>query len=123
MEDYLYERGMFGTHKVKITLQKDTHKAVVFGELGGNVGGASILSSIASSLDDGEMEFRVTEDNKKYLDFEEGAVDGKVFYADYIRLYDGDSMIKEYVGEDVRQNPMSSLVVGIEIVEYTPEQY
>lgn len=123
MEEYLYERGMFGTHKVKITLQKDTHKAVVFGELGGNVAGASILSSIASSLEDGEIEFRVTEENKKYLDFEEGAVEGKVFYADYVRLYDGGSMVKEYVGEDVRQSPFSSLAVGIEIVEFTPEKY
>lgn len=121
MDHYLYQRGMFGTHRVKIELQKGTHKAVVFTELGGNVAGAAVLSSIASYLEDNEMEFKVTEENKKYLDFEDSAVEGKLGYVDYVRLYDGERSITEYVGEDAGSKALSNLVVGIDIMGFEPE--
>lgn len=121
MNHYLYQRGMFGTHRVKIELQKGTHKAVVFAELGGNVAGAAVLSSIASYLEDNEMEFKVTEENKKYLDFENSAVEGELAYVDYVRLYDGESSITEYVGEDSGSKAFSNLVVAINIIEFEPE--
>lgn len=119
MENYNYPYGNLGTHKVKITLQSGTLKGEVITELGGNMGGAAILSSIASSLEDNDVEFPVTEDNKKLLTFEEGAVDGKHSYADTVTLRDGDLSKTFDISEN--SNKLKQLITSIEIISFEKE--
>lgn len=119
MKRYEYERGSFGSHKAKITLQKGKHKAVIFGEIGGNIGGAAVITHMAQGIEDNDIEFRVSEENRKHLDFEGEVTEGKMAFANYVRLYDGDDEIKEYIGEDSRY-AFEHLVVAIEIVAFIP---
>lgn len=119
MDRYDYERGAFGSHKVKISLQKGNHKAVIFGEVGGNIGGASVLGHMTQGIEDNDIEFRVSEENRKYLDFEGEVTEGKMAYAEWVRLYDGDDVITVNIGEDSRYE-FEHLMVAVEIVEFIP---
>lgn len=116
MDNYPYTPGAFGTHSVKITIQDGEYKAELFTEIGGNMRGAALLSSIQSSIDDNQIEFEVSEHNKKYLDFEENAKDGKFHYADRLKMFKGD-LVEEY---DISEDSIGfgRFVTGIEFVDY-----
>lgn len=119
MQIYKDIHGVFGTHVVQITVQIDTYKADLITHLGGNSRGASILGSVINALESNDSMFTVTDENKRFLDFEESSLDKKHGYAKNLRLYNGDDYLSIDIGEDAGFPHRS--VVKVEILEFIPE--
>lgn len=117
MDKYMGE-GLFpkyGNHDVKIKLQWGTYKGEVITSLGGNSIGASVIQTIASMLEDGDMSFKRTAVNEKHIEFEKD--DGKQYgYPKHFNLYDGEDVLKI----DARDG---ECVTGIEIIDFQEEKH
>lgn len=120
MKSYSYTPGTFGTHTIKITVQDEQFKAELLTQICGNMKGAAVLSSIVSSIEDNDMEFQVSEHNKKYLTFDENAKEGKFAYADRLKMFDGDSVEEYDISEDSRG--FGRFVTAIEFIDYKLDQ-
>lgn len=119
MENYSYNSSYFGTHTVNIKLQHGPFKAELITQIGGNMKGAAVLASVLSSIDDNDITFEVSDENKRHLVFESSAVEGKHAYADRLKMFDG-LQAKEYdISED--STGFGKFVTGVELIDYTPE--
>lgn len=108
----------YGNHDVKIKLQWGRYKGEVFTSMGGNIAGASIINNIASSFEEGDITFKRTPENEKYIDFEDG--ERKYAYADCFKLFDGEDILR-IDGHDKEE--MKKIIVGIEIVNFQEEKF
>jgi hypothetical protein len=103
----------YGVHIVEVSLQYEDYRGTIIFELGGNCAGGSILSSVLSSLEDGDYEPNMKyEQNKKHIEIDE---------EDYVRHYilSKDEDLEDellFDGNDIEGN-----IVGVKIIGWEKE--
>jgi hypothetical protein len=115
MEKYMGEGSYpkWGTHKVEVTLQSGPYIGTIVMEMGGNCLGAGILTSVISSIEDGDFTPKMSfEQNDKHIqvDFEG--------YPSFYKLYppdptdDEDYLILDY------DDDSADKIIGVRIIAF-----